>query len=141
VNPDYFRALRVKLVSGRFFEERDNFDAPEVAIVNEAFVRRFFPNEDPIGEEVTVWFAKTKIIGVTSDFKMSALDQKTMTEVISDSLWLKRLSATLIGLVAMLAILLAGAGIYSVSSIPSVSAEKRWGFASPSAPTGAMCSD
>src|ERR1700730_9325834 len=165
VNPDYFRALRVKLVSGRFFEERDNFDAPEVAIVNEAFVRRFFPNEDPVGKEVTVWFAKTKIIGVTSDFKMSALDQKTlpeifwcsrqvqspnawimlrakadpslvaplvqkkiqafdadlpvqemqsMTEVIADSLWLKRLSAILIGLVAMLAILLAGAGIYSV---------------------------
>ena len=165
VNPDYFRALRVKLVSGRFFEERDNFGAPEVAIVNEAFVRRFFPNEDPIGKEVTVWFAKTKIIGVTSDFKVSALDQKTlpeifwcsrqvqspnawimlrakadpsmvapivqkkiqafdadlpvqemqsMTEVIADSLWLKRLSAILIGLVAMLAILLAGAGIYSV---------------------------
>jgi predicted permease len=167
VNPDYFRALRVKLVSGRFFEERDNFDAPKVAIVNEAFVRRFFPNEDPIGKEVTVWFAKTKIIGVTSDFKMNALDQKTlpeifwcsrqvqspnawimlrakadpsmvapvvqqkiqafdadlpvqemqpMTEVVADSLWLKRLSATLIGLVAMLAILLAGAGIYSIMS-------------------------
>jgi predicted permease len=175
VNPDYFRALRVKLVSGRFFEERDNFDAPEVAIVNEAFVRRFFPNEDPIGKEVTVWFAKTKIIGVTSDFKMSALDQKTlpeifwcsrqvqspnawiilrakadpymvapivqqkiqafdadlpvqemqpMTEVISDSLWLKRLSAILIGLVAMLAILLEGAGIYSVMSY-SVSQRRK----------------
>jgi putative ABC transport system permease protein len=175
VNPDYFRALRVKLVSGRFFEERDNFDAPEVAIVNEAFVRRFFPNEDPIGKEVTVWFAKTKIIGVTSDFKMSALDQKTlpeifwcsrqvqspnawimlrakadpsmvepivqqkiqafdadlpvqemqsMTEVIADSLWLKRLSAILIALVAMLAILLAGAGIYSAMSY-SVSQRKK----------------
>jgi predicted permease len=175
VNPDYFRALRVKLVSGRFFEERDNFDAPEVAIVNEAFVRRFFPDQDPIGKEVTVWFAKTKIIGVTSDFKMSALDQKTlpeifwcsrqvqspnawimlrakadpymvasivqqkiqafdadlpvqemqsMTEVISESLWLKRLSAILIGLVAMLAILLAGAGIYSVMSY-SVSQRRK----------------
>jgi predicted permease len=175
VNPHYFRALRVKLVSGRFFEERDNFDAPEVAIVNEAFVRRFFPNEDPIGKEVTVWFAKTQIIGVTSDFKMSALDQKTlpeifwcsrqvqspnawimlrakadpyivtpivqqkiqafdadlpvqemqlMTEVMSDSLWLKRLSAILIGLVAMLAILLVGAGIYSVMSY-SVSQRRK----------------
>jgi predicted permease len=167
VNPDYFRALRVKLVSGRFFEERDNFDAPEVAIVNEAFVRRFFPNEDPIGKEVSVWFAKTKIVGVTADFKMNALDQKTlpaifwcsrqvqspnawimlrakvdpslvapivqqkiqafdadlpvqemqsMAGVIADSLWLKRLSATLIGLVAALAIALAGTGIYGVMS-------------------------
>jgi predicted permease len=175
VNPGYFRALRVKLVSGRFFEERDNFDAPEVAIVNEAFVRRFFPNEDPIGKEVTVWFAKTKIIGVTSDFKMNALDQKTlpeifwcsrqvqspnawimlrakadpslvapivrqkiqafdadlpaqemqsMTGVVADSLWLKRLSAALIGLVAALATVLAGAGIYSVMSY-SVSQRRK----------------
>jgi putative ABC transport system permease protein len=167
VNPGYFRALHVKLVSGRFFEERDNFDAPEVAIVNEAFVRRFFPNEDPIGKEVSVWFAKTKIVGVTADFKMNALDQKTlpvifwcsrqvqspnawimlrakadpskvapivqqkiqgfdadlpvqemqsMTGVIDDSLWLKRVSATLIGLVAALSIVLAGTGIYSVMS-------------------------
>jgi len=175
VNPDYFRALHVKLISGRFFEERDNFDAAQVAIVNEAFVRRFFPNEDPLGKQVTVWFAKTMIVGVTSDFKMSALDQKTlpeifwcsrqiqspnawimlrakadphmvapivqqriqafdadlpvqemqpMAEVISDSLWLKRLSASLIGLVATLAILLAGAGIYSVMSY-SVSQRRK----------------
>jgi hypothetical protein len=41
---------------------------------------------------------------------------QSMTDVIADSLWLKRLSATLIGLVALLAIALAGAGIYSVMS-------------------------
>jgi predicted permease len=175
VNPDYFRALRVKLISGRFFEERDSADAPEVAIVNEAFFRKFFSSEDPIGKEVTVWFAKTKIIGVSADFKMNALDQETlpaifwclrqipapdvwimvrarqgsstlagtirqkiqsfdpdlpvqemqsMTGVLTDSLWLKRLSATLIGLVAAVAIALAGAGIYSVMSY-SVSQRKK----------------
>lgn len=42
-NPQYFHALRVPLISGRFFEERDSQDAPKVAIANEAFVRRFFP--------------------------------------------------------------------------------------------------
>jgi putative ABC transport system permease protein len=78
VNPQYFHALRVPLISGRFFEERDSQEAPKVAIVNEAFVRRFFPNEDPIDKEVTVWFAKTKIIGVAADFKLNALHQKTL---------------------------------------------------------------
>jgi hypothetical protein len=63
VNPQYFHALQVPLISERFFEERDSQETPKVAIVNEGFVRRFFPNEDPIDKEVTVWFAKTKIIG------------------------------------------------------------------------------
>jgi predicted permease len=175
VNPRYFHALRVKLVSGRFFEERDGADAPKVAVVNEAFARAFFPNEDPIGKQVTVWFAKTMIVGVAADFKLNGLDRKTlpeifwsirqtpspngwimaransapsilaesmrqkihnfdsdlpvremqsMNDVIADSLWLKRLSAMLIGLVAVLAILLAGAGIYSVMSY-SVSRRRK----------------
>lgn len=175
VNPKYFHTLRVKLVRGRLFEERDGADAPKVAVVNQAFVRTFFPNEDPIGKQVTVWFAKTQIVGVVSDFKVNALDRKTlpeifwsirqipstntwimaraksdysliagtmrqkiqdfdadlpvlemqsMSDVISDSLLLKRLSATLISLVATLAIVLAAAGIYSVMSY-SVSRRRK----------------
>ena len=49
---------------------------------------------------------------------------QSMTDVATDSLWLKRLSATLIGLVAVLATALAGAGIYSVRSY-SVSQRKK----------------
>jgi ABC-type antimicrobial peptide transport system permease subunit len=152
---------------GRFFEERDKADAPLAAVVNETFAHTFFPNEDPIGKQATVWFAKTTIVGVVADFKLNSLDRKpypeifwsirqvpnsntwimvrsksdpamlagtlrqkiqdfdsdlpvlemhTMTEVTADSLWLKRLSAVLIGLVAMLAITLAGTGIYSFMS-------------------------
>lgn len=179
VNPQYFHALRVRLMSGRFFEERDNADAAKVAMVNQVFARRFFPNEDPIGKEVTVWFAKTTIVGVVADFKANALDQnplpeifwsirqwpspnawimvraksgssvlagtlrqkiqdydsdlpvqelQSMTDVIAESLGLKRLSATLIGLVAVLAILLAGAGIYSVMSYSVTQRTKEVGI-------------
>ena len=175
VNPQYFHALRLRLASGRFFEERDSAEAPMAAVVNESFARTFFPNEDPIGKQVTVWFAKTTIVGVVADFKLNALDRKTlpqifwsirqipspnawimartksdpslfsralrqkihdfdsdlpvlemysMNEVIADSLWIKRVSATLIGLVAVLAIMLAGAGIYSVMSY-SVSQRRK----------------
>jgi hypothetical protein len=62
VTPQYFHTLGVMLVSGCFFEERDREDASNVAIVNEAFARKFPPNEDPVGREVTVWFAKTIIL-------------------------------------------------------------------------------
>jgi putative ABC transport system permease protein len=167
VNPQFFRTLRLRLVDGRFLEERDNSDVPMAAVVNETFVRTFFPHEDPVGKRVTVWFAKATIVGVVGDFKLNSLDRKpfpeifwslrqtqwgnvwimvrtksdlfqllaalrqkiqdfdsdlpmldvqTMNQVVADSLWLKRISAMLIGLVAVLAITLAGTGIYSVMS-------------------------
>jgi hypothetical protein len=73
VNPQFLHTLRLRLASGRFFEERDKADAPMAAVVNETFARTFFPNEDPIGKQVTVWFAKTTIIGVVADFKLNSL--------------------------------------------------------------------
>jgi predicted permease len=53
VDDDYFRALGVPLVKGRFFDSRDNADAPGVVIVNEALVRRQWPVDDPIGQSLT----------------------------------------------------------------------------------------
>ena len=58
------------------------------------------------------------------DSDLPVLEMHSMNEVITDSLWIKSLSATLIGLVAVLAIILAGAGIYSVVSY-SVSQRKK----------------
>jgi hypothetical protein len=50
------------------------------------------------------------------DSDLPVQEVRSMDDVIADSLWIERLSATLIGLVAVLAILLTGAGIYSVMS-------------------------
>lgn len=49
VAPDYFRTMRVPLVAGREFTDRDIEGAPLVAIVNETFARYYFGNENPIG--------------------------------------------------------------------------------------------
>jgi putative ABC transport system permease protein len=46
----FFQALRTPVVAGRVFDERDRLDQPGVVVVNEAWVRRFMPGEDPIGE-------------------------------------------------------------------------------------------
>src|SRR4051812_27823905 len=53
IDDDYFRALGVPLVKGRFFTATDNADAPGVIIVNDTLARRQWPNEDPIGQSVT----------------------------------------------------------------------------------------
>jgi putative ABC transport system permease protein len=52
VTPGFFSTLQIPLVRGRMFTEADSAQAQRVALVNEAFVRRFFPNEDPIGKRL-----------------------------------------------------------------------------------------
>src|SRR5437660_4531058 len=50
VGPHYFETIGTRLLRGRAIDERDVPDAPNVAVINETFASRFFPNEDPIGQ-------------------------------------------------------------------------------------------
>jgi predicted permease len=52
VDDDYFRALGVRLVKGRFFDPRDTAEAPGVIIINDTLARRQWPGEDPVGKSV-----------------------------------------------------------------------------------------
>ncbi len=77
VSPDYFRTLGIQLVEGRDFEDRDSQrNSPAIAIVNRAFARKFFGQEDPIGRKLTKladapnW---TQIVGVARDAKFAGL--------------------------------------------------------------------
>lgn len=54
VSPGYFETLGIRTVTGRDFDAGDEAGAPPVAIVNEAFVRRYFPDTNPIGQRVEV---------------------------------------------------------------------------------------
>jgi len=54
VTPDYFKTLRTPIVLGRDFDERDTPASPRVAIVNEAFARRFFAGRQPLGKWVNI---------------------------------------------------------------------------------------
>jgi len=50
---DYFRTLRIPLVRGRFFEAGDDYEAPGVALINQALAEQVWPDEDPIGKRIT----------------------------------------------------------------------------------------
>src|SRR5262249_4857821 len=59
VNPDYARTLAIQVVRGRFFTDADDRSpTPRVAVVNEAFARKFFPGKDVIGKRLIVGWKK-----------------------------------------------------------------------------------
>jgi putative ABC transport system permease protein len=83
VTPDYFRAMGIRLIRGRTFTPRDDAKAPRVAIVNEAFARQFFPNEDPIGKRIDIDLgpdAWREIVGIVGDIKQDGPDRATSAQ-------------------------------------------------------------
>ena len=52
ISGDYFQAMGIPLIKGRYFDERDGPDAPPVVIINETLARRYWPGEDPIGKRL-----------------------------------------------------------------------------------------
>jgi predicted permease len=71
ITPEYFAALRVPVVAGRVFADVDSPTAAPVVIVNEAFVRRYSPNETPIGRQFAGNPART-VVGVVGDIQVKA---------------------------------------------------------------------
>ncbi len=69
VSPNSFATLGIPLLRGRDFNERDRPGSPETVIVNEAFVRQFFPGEDPLGRKVITGMGQrvAEIVGVVAD--------------------------------------------------------------------------
>ena len=54
VSPGYFEAFRIPLLRGRYFARSDTGKADHVVIINEAFARKYWPKEDPIGKRMTI---------------------------------------------------------------------------------------
>ena len=79
---DYFSTLGMRMLRGRMFGSGDRAGAAKVAIVNQEFVRKTFPNEDPLGKYVELgWSADGDrrggtIVGVVNDVKQSSLDSE-----------------------------------------------------------------
>ncbi|HET6208341.1 MAG TPA: ABC transporter permease [Terracidiphilus sp.] len=72
---DYFSAMQIPLVSGRFFSDGDTADMPRVAIIDKNFAQRFWPHNDAIGKHL--WFDPKKpitIVGVVGVVKQYGLE-------------------------------------------------------------------
>jgi putative ABC transport system permease protein len=71
VTPDYFRTLRIPLLEGRDFTDRDDLRSPLVAVINETFALRAWPDADPLGKRFTTpqTPGPITVIGVVADTK------------------------------------------------------------------------
>jgi putative ABC transport system permease protein len=76
IEEGYFKTLGVSMLKGREFTERDNKTAPPVIIVNQAFAKKFFPGEEPIGKRIKPGISTNsdkpvmrEIVGVVSDVR------------------------------------------------------------------------
>jgi putative ABC transport system permease protein len=81
---DYFRAMHMTLVKGRLLDSSDTAQSRPVVVVDQGFVRHYFPNEDPIGKRIDVgWGTRrwSEIVGVVGDareFAMTAVPIPTI---------------------------------------------------------------
>jgi predicted permease len=75
VSNRYLDSIGVPMVRGRGFTEQDTPTSPQVVMVNQTFVKRFFPNQDPIGQHFGIdrvqYSGSWEIVGVFPDFKMN----------------------------------------------------------------------
>jgi predicted permease len=75
VSTHFLDTIGVPVVRGRGFTDQDTATSQQVAVVNQTFVKRFFPNEDPLGKHFGIDFpqysSSYEIVGVFTDFKMN----------------------------------------------------------------------
>jgi putative ABC transport system permease protein len=76
-SPDFFPALRVPLIRGRYFTDHDRGRAAPVAIVSEGFARRFFPDQDAIGKRIRQGGEWMEIVGIAGNVKYRGLTFNT----------------------------------------------------------------
>ncbi|NIU66943.1 MAG: hypothetical protein GWN73_16570, partial [Actinobacteria bacterium] len=83
ISDDYPAVMGIPVTRGRAFSSRDHADSPPVVMINEALARRHFPEQDPVGEHLTIRFAGTvsrEIVGVLADTRPRGYESESRPE-------------------------------------------------------------
>jgi predicted permease len=86
VSPGYFEAMRIPLLHGRLFDNRDGPSAPSVAVINETMARKFWRNENALGKRFRLNlgdanFRSFQIVGIVGDVRQMSLDAASKEEM------------------------------------------------------------
>jgi putative ABC transport system permease protein len=87
VSGDYFRAMGMHLLAGRYFREQDSPSSPPVAIINQTLARRFWPGQDPVGRRLKGFDPRGKnddwvsVVGVVNDTRSTGLEKEPASQI------------------------------------------------------------
>jgi predicted permease len=82
---DYFSTMKIPIIRGRFFDDRDTIESQPVAIIDETMARKYWPDEDPVGKRITfqggpnnpIW---REIVGIVGHVKHSGLEGESRVQ-------------------------------------------------------------
>jgi predicted permease len=86
-SPDYFTAMGIPLLRGRYFTDADSKDSVPVAIIDQTLAEQYWPDQDPIGKRIAAFFDEPRgqrhwreIVGVVGHVKQYGLDGKSKVQ-------------------------------------------------------------
>jgi putative ABC transport system permease protein len=87
VSPDYFKTIGIPIRAGRDFAATDTAGSPGVVVINESAARRFWPDENPLGQQITVDGDRPlTVVGVVGDVRQSSLGSVPRAEIFLNAL-------------------------------------------------------
>jgi putative ABC transport system permease protein len=78
ISPGYMSSMHIPLLSGRDIDDSDAAGRPGAVLISESMAKFFWPNEDPIGKRLTLYFfpeLTREVVGVVADVKISAMNE------------------------------------------------------------------
>lgn len=88
VTSEYFSTMGIRLEEGRFFTPQDQMDSQQVAIINESAARRYWPGQNPLGQEIRPGVSLTAersrpriVVGIVADAKYSTLEKNIEPDI------------------------------------------------------------
>jgi putative ABC transport system permease protein len=80
ISDDYFHVLQIPLIRGRVFSGQDTETSEKVVIINNALARRYFGQDDPIGQTILI-FESLRVVGVVGDVKPNGFESLVVPEM------------------------------------------------------------
>lgn len=85
IDTEYFRTMEVPIISGRNFVPLDTYQAQPVAVIDQSLARQYWPNQDPLGQEIKFGFGRglqgLTIVGVVGDIKSDGFEAPTVPHI------------------------------------------------------------